>query len=206
MSWDEDFFKWYNRWRRSLLPKRFFEDFDTDLEEFDKVMQRMFSDIMEKVPKDLIKEKEMPDGTKVKQMGPIVYGYSMTIGPDGKPVIREFGNIKPSRRTTPFGLPRGIGEISQKREPLVDVISEDDIVKVIAEVPGVDKSDISLSSTEHNLTIHVDSEQRKYFKDVDLPFSVEPESAKASCKNGVLQVTLNRKKEKEFKGNKIRIE
>jgi len=206
LSWDEDFFKWYNRWRRSLFPGRFFEDFNSDWEDFDKVIQRMFGDIMEKMPKDLIKEKEMPDGTKVKQMGPIVYGYSMTIGPDGKPVIREFGNVKPSRRTTPFGFPRGIREISQKREPLVDVISEDDTVKVVAEVPGVDKSDINLSCTEQNLTIHVDSEQRKYFKEVDLPFSVEPESAKASYKNGVLQVTLNKRKEKEFTGNKIRIE
>ncbi len=189
-----------------MFPRRFFEDFNSDWGEFDKVMQHMFGDIMEKVPKDLIKEKEMPDGTKVKQMGPIVYGYSMTIGPDGKPVIREFGNVKPSKRSTPFGFPRGIREISQKREPLVDVISENDTVKVIAEVPGVDKSDISLSSTEHNLTIQVDSEHRKYFKEVDLPFGVEPESAKASYKNGVLQVSMNRKKEKEFKGNKIRIE
>jgi hypothetical protein len=24
----------------------------------------------------------------------IVYGYSMTIGPDGKPKVREFGNVK----------------------------------------------------------------------------------------------------------------
>jgi HSP20 family protein len=189
-----------------MFPRRFLEDVDSDWEEFDKVMQRMFSDIMEKVPKDLIKEKEMPDGTKVKQMGPIVYGYSMTMGPDGKPVIREFGNVKPSKRRTPFGFPRGIREVSQKREPLVDVISENDTVKVIAEVPGVDKSDISLSSTEHNLTIQVDSENRKYFKEVDLPFDVEPESAKASYKNGVLQVSMNRKNEKEFKGNKIRIE
>jgi len=29
-------------------------------------------------------------------MGPFVYGYSFSMGPDGKPVIREFGNVKPS--------------------------------------------------------------------------------------------------------------
>ncbi|MGH9923950.1 MAG: hypothetical protein ACRD5B_01100 [Nitrososphaeraceae archaeon] len=27
-------------------------------------------------------------------MGPIVYGYSMTIRPDGRPRVREFGNVK----------------------------------------------------------------------------------------------------------------
>jgi len=26
-------------------------------------------------------------------MGPFVYGYSMTMGPDGKPIVREFGNV-----------------------------------------------------------------------------------------------------------------
>lgn len=29
-----------------------------------------------------------------EEMGPFVYGYSMTIGPDGKPKVREFGNIR----------------------------------------------------------------------------------------------------------------
>jgi hypothetical protein len=29
-------------------------------------------------------------------MGPFVYGYSMTIGPDGKPRVREFGNVRGS--------------------------------------------------------------------------------------------------------------
>ena len=32
----------------------------------------------------------------MRDIGPIVYGYSMTIGPDGKPRIKEFGNVKPS--------------------------------------------------------------------------------------------------------------
>ena len=38
----------------------------------------------------------LKEGGKVREVGPIVYGYSMTIGPDGKPRIREFGNVKPT--------------------------------------------------------------------------------------------------------------
>jgi HSP20 family protein len=30
----------------------------------------------------------------VREVGPIVYGYSMTIGPEGKPKAREFGKVK----------------------------------------------------------------------------------------------------------------
>ncbi len=54
----------------------------------------MFNDISTNAPKDLIKEYETEEGSKVRKVGPIVYGYSMTIGPDGKPHVREFGNVK----------------------------------------------------------------------------------------------------------------
>ena len=45
-------------------------------------------------PKELVREYQTPEGEKVREVGPIVYGYSMTIGPDGKPHVREFGNVK----------------------------------------------------------------------------------------------------------------
>ena len=46
------------------------------------------------LPKELVREYQTPEGEKVREVGPIVYGYSMTIGPDGKPHVREFGNVK----------------------------------------------------------------------------------------------------------------
>ena len=32
--------------------------------------------------------------------GPIYYGYTMTVGPDGKPVIQEYGNVRPDSLPT----------------------------------------------------------------------------------------------------------
>ncbi len=48
--------------------------------------------------------------------------YSMTVGPDGKPHVQEFGNIKPSSSGrgagfTSAGL-RARPEITAEREPL----------------------------------------------------------------------------------------
>lgn len=40
----------------------------------------------------------------------MVYGYSMTIGPDGRPNVREFGNVK---RPSGLGL-RGLRPESEK--------------------------------------------------------------------------------------------
>ena len=62
-------------------------------------MERMFNqfnDMSTNAPKELVREYETQEGDKVREVGPIVYGYSMTIGPDGKPRIREFGNVKPT--------------------------------------------------------------------------------------------------------------
>src|SRR5919107_720667 len=68
-----------------------------DFDEMHKEMNRMFnqfSDIQSNPPKELVREYQTSEGEKVREFGPIVYGYSMTIGPDGKPHIREFGNVK----------------------------------------------------------------------------------------------------------------
>ena len=89
------------------------------------------------MPKDLIKEYDTPEGGKIREVGPIVYGYSMTIGPDGKPKIREFGNIKsPFAGSGYFEQP----SISSEREPLVDISSTDKEVKVVVEIPDVKKT------------------------------------------------------------------
>ena len=139
-------------------------------------------------------------------MGPFVYGHSITIGSDGKPVIREFGNVKPSSKSTAFGTPRPSLEVKEEREPLVDVLGDKENVRVIVEVPGVDKKDIKLSCSERMLTISVNAEEKKYYKDVELPDEVDPKTAKAKYTNGVLEITLAKVKTKKLSGETIRIE
>jgi HSP20 family protein len=85
------------------------------------------------------------------------------------------------------------------------VIEEESVVRVIAEVPGVEKSDIKLSCAENLLTISVDTEKRKYYKEVELPSPVDPKSSKASYKNGILEVVLS-KTRKKLEGHHIDIE
>jgi HSP20 family protein len=57
-------------------------------------MYNTFDDVSTNLSKELVREYQTPEGEKIREVGPIVYGYSMTIGPDGKPHVREFGNIK----------------------------------------------------------------------------------------------------------------
>ena len=88
-------------------------------EEFDKM-----DDIMDEMMKNAFRDMESMKGK------PMSYGFSMKIGPDGKPKIREFGNVKPTDEKL---------EVREHREPLVDVIDHEDKVDILAELPGVEK-------------------------------------------------------------------
>ncbi len=142
-------------------------------------MDQMMDDMMRKA-------FEMPRA----QEGPLpfVYGFSMSLGADGKPVIREFGNVESSSRG-PL--------LKEEREPLVDVIDEGGEVVVVTELPGVEKEDIKLESTDRALKIRVESARRRYFKEMELPHLVDPRTAKATYKNGVLEVRFVKSDEKK---------
>ena len=207
---NDDYPSWFRRWfrqrRRPLFSPFFrgglFDDFDETMREMDVLMEDLMKDFETKVPKNLIRERELPDGGVVKEMGPFVYGYSFSVGPDGKPQFREFGNIKPVRG---LGTAKPTLDVQGEREPLVDVIPSDGEVKVIAELPGVEKTDIKLNVDEDGLSISVDTESRKFRKHLDLPAKVDPDSAKASYKNGVLEVVLKTQKERP-KGKSVGVE
>ena len=187
-------------WSRRRWP--FFRDIFEEFEEFAKEMERHFEEEMrrltEELPPDLVRERVTESGVR-REYGPFVYGYSITIGPDGKPIIREFGNVRPG------ALPKGV-EFKPEREPLVDVIEEDKQIKVVAEIPGVKKDDIDLRVDESTLTIRVETAERKYFKEISLPTPVSESGAKATYNNGVLEVILPKKETKALKGERVKIE
>ncbi len=181
---DEEFFPDFFRRRMGFPRSNWFTEFERSFEE-------MFKDM--ELPKELIRERKLPGGGTVREMGPFVYGYSFSVGSDGKPVIREFGNVKPHMGAGPFGAARPQLSVKEEREPLVDTIVHDDSVKVVAELPGVEKSDISLNCNGRKLTLKVETEKRRYHKDLELPVEVDPDTSKASYHNGVLELTLKRK-------------
>jgi HSP20 family protein len=90
------------------------------------------------------------------------------------------------------------------REPLTDVIEEKERIRIIVELPGVNKEDIHLNATEEILDIMVESPDRRFSKHLDLPSNVDPDSATASYNNGVLEICLARV-EKQQKGKSIDI-
>jgi HSP20 family protein len=189
---------WFKRFREG--HGFFFPDIERMIEEMERKMTESIKAMEDTVPRDMVRSRRLPDGSMKREYGPFVYGYSVKIGPDGKPIIKEFGNIKPgpgSEGGPPLNL-------QDSREPLVDVIEEVDEVKVTAELPGVDKKDIHLLTTERTMKIDVNTPELKYHKELELPVEVEESSAKSTYRNGVLE-TVFRKRSRR-RGRQIKIE
>ena len=193
--WDD----WFKRFRERR--GFFFPDIDKMMEEMEKQMADTFRDMENLMPRDMVRIRRLPDGSVRREYGPFVYGYSVKIGPDGKPIIREFGNLRP-------GL-GGEGQpplnLRDQREPLVDVIDENENIRVVAEIPGVSKDDITLYVTERSVTIEVDTPERRYYKELGLPVEVDESSARSTYKNGVLETVLVKRKPRG-RGTPIKIE
>ena len=114
------------------------------------------------------------------------------------------GWLRPLRWERP-----GFGELVSRLEmplPKVDVIDRDNEIVVRAEVPGVNKDDLDVSVTDNAVTIkgstsHEEKEEKgDYFRSeisrgsfsrtVGLPGDVDSAAAKASFKDGVLELVM----------------
>ena len=190
------FDEWFGRRRTNS----WFPDVDAMMKEMEKLMQDAVKNMDQNVPKNLIRERKLDDGSTVRELGPIVYGYSFKIGEDGKPIVRKFGNLN----TFPSSL-SGRFAVSDQREPVVDVIKDVDKLKVIAELPGVTKGDLRINANENSLSIESVSGERKYNKKIELPDKIEPSSGKSTYKNGILEVTFKLKDSKDH-GVSINVE
>lgn len=175
-SWDD----WRKRRRALGFPDDLFVGMEAEMER----MRTMMNHFMEQAMK----------GAGATGQDPFVYGFSMRLGPDGRPHIQEFGNTKPFTPAAEEG-----------REPLTDVIEGKDAISVTAELPGVEKGDINLHVAEESVTLSVKS-GRRYAKEIRLPAPVLPSTAQATYKNGILDITIKRAGGPKDSGQRVRID
>jgi HSP20 family protein len=160
-------------------------------DEFDRIFKRMsnsFFDI------DDMFEEFKENGSN---SGPFYYGYTMTVGPNGKPIVKEYGNVKP-----------GLLPSSDTREPIVDAIIDDKekLVKLVAEMPGVEKTDVKILVQDKSVDISAEHGIKKYHVKVPIKHKVDENSAKASYKNGILELVFKLIEDEMPKGKKVEVE
>jgi len=104
-------------------------------------------------------------------------------------------------RDDPFGdifdeIERMMGEMNGPEEARadthIDVYETDDAVRLVADLPGVDKADLTLQCDGTTLTIQAATGHREYDERVRLPATVDEHSGDATFNNGVLEVTFDR--------------
>lgn len=173
-----------------------FDEFNID----DEFFRDLFSN--DKLREDIKRmTEEMMKMFSNSQTGkPFVRGFKVQFDQDGKPIVEDFNNKS-------LHTPKGKQMISDEREPLTDIIEGDNTIAVTVEIPGIEKEDIDLNIIDDKLDITVNSEQRKYHKKINLPGKVKPKSTKATYKNGILDIVIEKKdKKKGGSGYKVSIE
>jgi HSP20 family protein len=176
----------FDAWRRRVAG-----DFPDFFAQFEKEFARM-QGMVEKMMEDAMKHAQSPQRGE-----PFVYGFSMRIGPDGVPNLQPFGSA--AKDVPTVGLEAG------SREPLSDVIEGEGDVSITVELPGVEKQDVNLHVGDDALTVRVDR-GRKYHKVIHLPAPVVASSAKATFKNGILDVVLRKADARKDPGQRVDIE
>lgn len=160
-------------------------------DEFNRIFKKMSSAFFN--TDDIFEEFK----TKGPNSGPYYYGYTMTVDPDGKPVVQEYGNVKPEL------LPA-----SNTREPIVDTIfdEKEKLVKLVAEMPGVEKSDVKILVQDKSVNISAEHGEKKYHVNVPIQYKVDENSAKALYKNGILELVFKLAPDEKPKGKTVEVE
>jgi HSP20 family protein len=174
-------------WRRPSLGSSLFEQIDREFAEAEDMLSRMFRSVGDIAPSA---------GTVL----PYYYGYQIAVGPDGRPRIREFGNVKPAAK--------GLVEQSGVRQPLVDSIldEKENKLTITVEMLGVNKEDIKLNVTDQYVTINAERGNKKYHADIPVSVDLDQSSAKASYSNGILELKIRLKEASKPKGKAIKVE
>ena len=173
---------WRNPWDHT---NRIFEELDKEFSDAEQMLSRLFRTARE------------PNQTFDM---PYYYGYQITVGPDGKPRVREFGNAKPDLR--------GLMQQSTTREPLVDTAfnEKENMLTVTAELPGITKNDIKLEISEGLVTIHAEKGDKKYHTAIPVDEEIDSDSAKAIYANGILELKLKSKRSPKIKPKEVKVE
>jgi len=79
-----------------------------------------------------------------------------------------------------------------EREPIVDIIEEEEVVSIIVELPGVEEKDITWNIKGDTLTIRTSTPDKKYCKEITLPGLVKVERAKSTFRNSILEIVFQK--------------
>ena len=122
-------------------------------------------------------------------------------------LLRQLGShpslpAVPAAPAPALGPPSAIvEERDEEREASADVVVTPARIYVTVELPGVSRETLEVLATNEHLTIHaIGAAGRVYHREIMLRHPVESEGVSATYRNGVLDVTLPRRR-----GHRVRV-
>lgn len=147
------------------------KDFRDMLDELDKYFEDFERDVEETL-KNAVFGRD-------RESKPFVAGFAFNMGPEGKPSIQVFGN-SPVRRD---------GFRAPINEQVVD--EKNGLLRIILEMPGVEKDDINVDADEERLVVTAEREEKHYRAELSLKTPVKADTGKAEYKNGMLEISFS---------------
>ena len=101
--------------------------------------------------------------------------------------------------------------------PAIDIVDEDNEMKIVAELPGLEEKDIDLSLREGVLTIHGEKTRKshtpiyserwhgQFTRSIELGPDIDPDKVRASFDKGVLTVSVEKRHNPKTETKKIAI-
>ncbi|HYY47557.1 MAG TPA: Hsp20/alpha crystallin family protein [Thermoplasmata archaeon] len=101
-----------------------------------------------------------------------------------------------------LGPPTALAEEGEQvREPIADIVVTPARIYVTVELPGVSRETLEVTAEGEQLSVHaVAADGHVFHSEIQLGHAVEPEAVTATYRNGVLDVTLPRRR-----GHRVRI-
>lgn len=141
--------------------------------------------------------KEVLSDEAWRQGGASISGHIRVRGPSGETEF-HVGTLGKQKRAAP-GQPAP--SAAETAEPPVDVFDEGQQVTVVADVPGVGLDDLDLKIQGRVFSLSTKpTARRSYRKELRLEADVDPDSLKATCNNGALEVRVA-KRRREGRGS-----
>lgn len=167
------------------------EDVEEIIDKIEELLDMKLKELSENIFEEQKKGGSIQNERKARGWGPFVSRYYVIISPEGKPRIMDVRKLKHKRR------PRKMKN-DEKGNLLLDVISKDNQVQIVAEIPGVLKRDINVRGTEEQITVVVDNPHYDYYRNIEMPCRIKPEAIKTRFINGVLEITAKKAKHQKY--------
>ena len=91
-------------------------------------------------------------------------------------------------------------------EPLVDILEEKSRIIIVAEFAGLREDSLRIDVGNHKLTLCAETLNRRYYKSLNLPKRVIPNTIRTKYKNGVLEIQLKKAVQKKTLDKGCRLE